>query len=105
MPSDFLVPQERVIGDIRSRNLRMMMAYTVHKRGLCPKCGYPRAVCRSQSGFEAQREVCHATAVVEARQEEAQKAKASEHGVMWIPVKQGEVQVDEDVLRIPEGMF
>lgn len=93
-------------GDLRSRNLRLMMAYTVHKRGLCPKCGYPRSVCRSQGGFTAQREVCHASAVVEERQAEEQKRKDPAHGVMWVPVKQAAAtDMDPDVINLPPGMF
>ncbi|GAA1450479.1 hypothetical protein GCM10009618_02680 [Nesterenkonia lacusekhoensis] len=95
-----------VEGDLRGRNLRLMMAYTVHKRGLCPKCGYPRSVCRSGGSFQAQREVCHASAVVEEKQEQAQKSSIPDHGVMWMPVKQSAAtDMDPDVINLPPGMF
>lgn len=99
------MPAGRGEGDVRSRNLMLMMAYTVHKRGLCPKCGYPREVCRRESTFSAQREVCYASAVVEAQQEEEQKRKDPAHGVMWLPVKHDTKSVDEEMLSLPPGMF
>lgn len=82
-----------------------MLAYTVHKRGLCPRCGYPRSVCRSQSGFQAQREVCHASAVVEAQQEQAQKSNNPDHGVMWVPTRNTQPSTDGPVVAPPPGMF
>ena len=83
----------------------LMMAYTVHKRGLCPKCGYPREVCRREATFSAQREVCYASAVVEERQAEEQKRKDPARGVMWLPVKHETVDIDPGLIEYPEGMF
>ena len=81
-----------------------MLAFTIHKRGLCPKCGYPREVCRSQDGFTAQRDVCHASAAVEEAQEQARKDNDPDHGVMWVPVFD-EQPAGSTEAKPPPGMF
>lgn len=80
-----------------------MLAWTIHQRGLCPKCGYPRSVCRSSGAFEAQREVCHASAAVEKAQEEHKSD--NDHGVMWIPEAMTAAGDDERPTQPPPGMF
>lgn len=107
MPSDFLVLQEGILGDIRSRNLMMMVAYTLHKQGLCQNCGYPRDVCRSSTGFEAQQDVCHATAAVdEAKEAERKSETPTVHGAIWSPVVTAEPVPDsERPTQPPPGMF
>lgn len=95
---------ELIYGDVRSRNLALMWAYSIHKKQLCPKCGYPRDVCRSQQAFSAQQAVCYATKVVEEAQAEASKSKAPQHGIMWMPEYQ-EVPLEQAAAKPPQGMF
>ncbi|MBP2319559.1 hypothetical protein ACFP47_10135 [Nesterenkonia lacusekhoensis] len=50
--------------------------------------------------------MCHASAVVEEKQEQAQKSSIPDHGVMWMPVKQSAAtDMDPDVINLPPGMF
>ena len=94
MPSDFLIDQQAVEGDLRGRNLELMLAFTVHKRALCPHCGYPREVCRNEERFKAQEEFCYAKAAVDEAGEEAQKAPGgAEHGLLHVPVYQPPVEI------------
>ncbi|KUG58984.1 hypothetical protein [Nesterenkonia jeotgali] len=92
-------------GDLRGRNLDLMMAHTMHQRSLCPQCGYPKAVCRSEERFEAQREVCHASAVVEAQRAEAQKNDVPDYGAIYLPTYAGAGKGEESPVKPPPGMF
>lgn len=81
-------------GDVRGRNLILMHAFTMHKRGLCPHCGYPREVCRNEERFKAQKEYCYAKAAVDQADEEAQKTPGgADHGLLHVPVYQPPVEI------------
>ena len=72
------------------RDRQLEVAYTVHRAGLCPHCGYPREVCGALERFEAQVRFCYAKAAVDQAQEDT---KAPEPGQFWVPVYQPPVEI------------
>lgn len=91
MPSDFLlVAPEETEGDLRGRNLALMMAYTVYKHGICPHCGYPREVCGNEERFEVQTRFCYAKGAVD---EATASEVKPEPGELKVPVYQPPVQL------------
>lgn len=68
-----------------------MVGYTLYSQSLCPHCGYPRSICRTQERFNARQEYCFAKAAVE-RAEDPEK-KDEKLGLLYVPEYQAPVEL------------